>query len=176
MDRVPAHLRLENLWTLPLEVTIRGGPTGGLLGPVFLAAPLALLALRSRNGRRLLVPCALILATYFGNVGTRFLIPACRLSRWRWLSPWSQPMPLLILLVTLHAAASWPSLMQRYTLAWSLRGIPYKAALRIIPEDRYLADFIEYRWARMIEDHVPPGARVLVRSVSRQPRTLRAMF
>jgi hypothetical protein len=154
-----------NRLTLPLEVTLRGGPTGGLLGPVFLAAPLALLALRSRNGRRLLLPCAVILATYFGNVGTRFLIPALPFVALAMALVLEPAMPLLVLLVTLHAAASWPSLMHRYTLAWSLREMPYEAALRIIPEDRYLTDFIEYRWARMIEDHVPPSARVLVRSV-----------
>ena len=153
-----------NRWTLPLEVTVRGGPTGGILGPIFLAAPLALLALRSRNGRRLLVPCALILTTYFGNVGTRFLIPALPFVALAMALALEPAAPLLILLVMLHAAASWPRFMHHYTLAWSLRGMPYQAALRIIPEDRYLTDFIEYRWARMIEDYVPPGARVLVRS------------
>jgi hypothetical protein len=54
--------------------------------------------------------------------------------------------------------------LQRYTRAWALQDIPYKAALRIIPEGRYLSDHFDYRWARLIEDHVPPGGRVLVRS------------
>jgi hypothetical protein len=162
-----AYLRtygLTNLWTLPLEVTVRGGPTGGLLGPVFLAAPLALLALRSRNGRRLLVPCALLLATYFGNVGTRFLVPSLPFIALAMALALEPAAPLLILLVALHAAASWPASLHRYTQAWTLQGIPYKAALRIIPEDRYLNNYVAYRWARMIEDHVPPGGRVLVRS------------
>ena len=39
---------------LPLEVTIRGQKTQGLLGITFLLAPIALLALRFREGRRLL--------------------------------------------------------------------------------------------------------------------------
>ena len=155
---------LNDLWTLPLEVTLRGGPTGGLLGPVFLAAPLALLALRSRNGRRLLVPCGLILITYFGNIGTRFLIPCLPFIALAMALALEPVAPLLILLVALHAVASWPASLRRYTQALSLRGIPYAAALRIIPEDRYLNDHVTYRWARMIEDHVPPGARVLVRS------------
>src|SRR5258707_6521431 len=73
--------------------------------------------------------------------------------------------PLLILLIAVHAAASWPASLPRYTHAWSLQAIPYKAALRIIPEERYLNDHFEYRWARLIEDHVPPGERVLVRSL-----------
>jgi hypothetical protein len=155
---------LKNLWTLPLEVTVRGGPMGGLLGPVFLAAPLALLALRSRNGRRLLAPCALILATYFGNVGTRFLIPCLPFIALSVALALEPAAPLLILLVAVHAAASWPASLQRYTQTWTLQEIPYKAALRILPEERYLNDHVEYRWARLIEDHVPPGARVLVRS------------
>lgn len=162
-----AYLRtygLKNLWTLPVEATIRGEVTQGLLGPVFLAAPLALLALRSRNGRRLLAPCALILATYFGNVGTRFLIPSLPFIALAMALALEAAAPLLILLVTVHAAASWPQSLVRYTQAWALQGIPYKAALRIIPEERYLNDHIEYRWARLIEDHVPPGKRVLVRS------------
>jgi hypothetical protein len=162
-----AYLRtygLKNLWTLPLEVTVNGETTGGLLGPIFLAAPLALLALRSRNGRRLLAPCALILATYAGNVGTRFLIPGLPFIALAMALALEPAAPLLLLLVAIHAAASWPEYLQRYTQAWALQGIPYKAALRIIPEDRYLNDHDTYRWARMIEDHVPPGKRVLIRT------------
>jgi hypothetical protein len=155
---------LKNLWMLPLEVTLRGTQTEGLIGPVFLAAPLALLALWSRNGRRLLTPCALIVATYFGNIGTRFLIPSLPFIALAMALALERAAPLLILLVAVHAAASWPEYLQRYTEAWALQGIPYKAALRIIPEDRYLNNHDTYRWARMIEDHVPPGKRVLVRS------------
>ena len=140
------------------------GQTDGLIGPVFLAAPLALLALRSRNGRGLLVPCAVILVTYFSNVGARFLIPSLPFIALAMALALESAAPLLILLVALHAAASWPASLQLYTQAWALRGIPYKAALRIIPEERYLNDYIEYRLARIIEDHVPPGSRVLVRN------------
>ncbi len=155
---------LKNLWTLPLEVTMSGETTGGLVGPIFLAAPLALLALRFRNGRRLLVPCALVLATYLGNVGTRFLIPSLPFIALAMALALEAAAPLLILLIAVHAAASWPAYLQRYTTAWALQGIPYKAALRIIPEERYLNDHFEYRWARLIENHVPPGARVLIRT------------
>ena len=66
---------VDNKWTLPVEVTLRGEKTTGLIGPVFLLAPLALLALRERAGRRLLAAGVLLLATYFANIGTRFLIP-----------------------------------------------------------------------------------------------------
>jgi len=39
------HYDVKNRWELPLEVTFRGMQTNGLLGPVFLLAPLALFAL-----------------------------------------------------------------------------------------------------------------------------------
>ena len=130
---------LKNLWALPLEVTLRGQLTQGLLGPAFLAAPLGLLALRNREGRKLLVPCILLLAVYFGNIGTRFLIPALPFVSLAMALALEAAAPVLALLIVFHAYASWPSVVKRYTTAWSLQGIPYKAALRIIPEEQFLA-------------------------------------
>jgi hypothetical protein len=53
--------------------------------------------------------------------------------------------------------------MKRYVdpSAWRLASIPWRAAFRIEPEEIYLARFQNYQVARMIEDYVPPGARVL---------------
>ncbi|HUJ20999.1 MAG TPA: discoidin domain-containing protein, partial [Bryobacteraceae bacterium] len=56
--------------------TTRGLKTAGLLGPVFLLAPLSLLSLRSAAGRRLLLPALVFLLPYPANLGTRFLLPA----------------------------------------------------------------------------------------------------
>ncbi len=151
---------LKNLWTLPLEVTIRGETTQGLLGPVFLAAPLALLALRSRAGRTLLIPGALVFATYFGNIGTRFLIPSLPFLSLAMALALEGVAPLLALLVVFHAVSSWPTVVARYTNAWSLHEIPYQAALRIIPEEQFLGAHTEYQWARMVEKNVPPGKLV----------------
>lgn len=162
-----AYLRtyqLPSLWALPLEVTLRGEATQGMLGPIFLAAPLALLALRTQQGRRLLAPCTLLLLAYFGNVGTRFLIPSIPFVSLA-MGLALEPVPLLLaLLIVCHALASWPAVLHRYTRAWTLQGIPVRAALRIIPEESYLNEHIEYRWARTIDTHVPPGERVFVRS------------
>jgi len=151
---------LANLWTLPLEVTIRGEATQGLLGPVFLAAPLALLALWSREGRKLMVPFALVFITYFGNIGTRFLIPCLPFLSLAMLIALEGVAPALALLIAFHAVTSWPTVLMRYTHAWSLSGIPYKAALRMIPEEEYLGAHHEYQWARMVEKYVPPGKLV----------------
>ena len=155
---------LKNLWTLPLEVTIHGEATQGLLGPVFLAAPLALLALRSRDGRRLLVPCALVLMTYFGNIGTRFLIPCLPFLSLAMGLALEAAAPALALLIVFHAVTSWPASLPRYTHSWALQGIPYKAALRVIPEEEYLGTHAEYQWARMVEQYVPPGKLVFTLS------------
>ena len=53
--------------------------------------------------------------------------------------------------------------MKRYVdfSAWRLASIPWKAALRIEPEEVYLGRFQNYLVARMIEDYVPPKGRVL---------------
>jgi hypothetical protein len=153
---------VENKWTLPLEVTVRGEKTTGLIGPIFLLAPLALLALRFKEGRRLLLPGLLLFAPYFTNVGTRFLIPCLPFFSLSMALavPWT---PALAAIMLFHAVASWPSMIPRYAppYAWHLDRILYKEAIRKIPQDRYLAqNFGGYGIARMIEDTVPKGARV----------------
>ena len=46
---------------IPVEATLRGERLTGLLGPVFLLLPFALLALKRRDGRRLLLAGAVFL-------------------------------------------------------------------------------------------------------------------
>src|SRR6202035_1082397 len=86
----------------------------GLIGPLFLLSPLALLALRFREGRQLLLAGLIFGAPYLTNVGTRFLIPAVpfislslalALSGLEWL---------LLVLVAAHAISCWPNVVQRY--------------------------------------------------------------
>jgi hypothetical protein len=154
---------VENKWTLPLEVTIRGEKTTGLIGPVFLLAPLALLALRFREGRRLLLAGLLLFAPYLANVGTRFLIPCLPFFSLAMALAISYP-PALAAMLVFHAVASWPSIIPRYAsrYAWRLDRILYKQAIRKIPQDIYLRqNFGGYGIARMIDDAVPQGVRVL---------------
>ncbi|MDP9112753.1 MAG: hypothetical protein M3O20_03625, partial [Acidobacteriota bacterium] len=155
--------RLKSMWALPLEVTVRGMATQGLLGPVFLAAPLALLALRNREGRKLLLPCSLVLLPYIGNIGTRFLISSLPfLSLALALTLEAAAPVLLVAAILFHAVTSWPSVLRTYsdTYAWTLHFIPFRAALRMIPEETFLADHPDYQWARMVERDVPPGKQV----------------
>jgi hypothetical protein len=158
-----SNMGVENRRTLPLEVTVRGEKTGGLIGPIFLLAPIALLALRFREGRRLLLAGLLMFAPYLANVGTRFLIPCLPFFALAMAMAISWP-PALAAILLFHAVASWPSMIPRYAAkyAWRLDRILYKQAIRKIPQDRYLREnFGGYGIARMIDESVPTGAPVL---------------
>lgn len=155
---------VANLWSVPLEVTIRGGKTAGVIGPVFLLIPVFLLSLRFRAGRRLLAVGLILLTTYLANIGTRFLIPelpffALALA----LAPGDSP-GLVACLVIFHALTSWPQGVAHYAPgAWRLPGhVLYSEALRMVPQDRYLREASPaYNLARLAEDHVPKGERFL---------------
>jgi Dolichyl-phosphate-mannose-protein mannosyltransferase len=160
-----AYLRnydLPNRWKLFTEDTLDGGKTQGLLGPVFVLAPLALLALRFREGRRLLIPGLLLFATYFGNVGTRFLIPCLPFFSLAMALALSWP-PALGALVAIHAVLSWPATLPHYAnkYLWRLETMPWKGALRIQPQEEYLkTNLWSYDLIQLVDEKVPPGERV----------------
>jgi hypothetical protein len=151
---------LHSRWEIPFQVTTYGS-ISGLLGPALLLSPLALLALRIPEGRRLLVAAVVFGATYFSNIGTRFLIPAfpfiavafCLvLTRFRRIS---------IVFLTIHAIISWPSVVKRYCHAdaWHLVKIPYREALRIKPEEGFLESNLPlYGITRRIDQVTPPDS------------------
>jgi hypothetical protein len=160
------YIGLGSYWEIPLEVAVRGRVLCGLLGPVFLLAPLALLALRERAGRRLLAAALVFGCVYPLNIGTRFLIPilpflslalALAVARIRGLAP---------LLLLFHAFAGWPTSIRLYAdpYAWRLeKPLPWKQALRVDPEDAFLTrSMSSYVAARMIEEFVPKGERVFM--------------
>ncbi|HMD49290.1 MAG TPA: discoidin domain-containing protein, partial [Bryobacteraceae bacterium] len=147
---------------LPIELTVTGIKTSGYFGPLFLLAPLALLALRSREGRQVLLAAAIFGATYFTNIGARFLIPvipfialalALVFERWKWL---------LLLLVAGHVAASTPFAFNRYASgAWAVWTVSPRAALRLESQDAYLTRTSStYPVARMLDRLVPAGQKV----------------
>jgi hypothetical protein len=115
-------------------------------------------------------------ATYFGNVGTRFLIPVLPFASLamslvfievRWLAP---------ALAVLHAVLSWPNVIPLYTRQndWRLTKVPYREALRIKPEEGYLlSNCSNYAITRVVERRVPPGARVLTFSAVAEAYTTR---
>ncbi len=158
-----ARYNLPSRWEIPVQVTVRGAALGGMLGPVFLLAPLALLSLKRREGRQLLLAAAIFGANYFGNIGTRFLIPvvpfvalAMAIAAAGW--------PRASMAITLiHAVISWPSVVRRYAApdAWHPAKVLYREALRIKPEDGFLqSNLPDYGIDRMIDRVTRPGSSV----------------
>jgi hypothetical protein len=154
------YLRLYSLtsfWQAIPEVTWHGAALGGLLGPVFLLAPLALFT----RARAALLFGVILLLVYPLNIGTRFLIPAapfiayamCDAIRW---GAWP--------IAALHLILSWPPMITSYSnpYAWRVWEFPWEAALRLETEEAFLNNkSLAYITARMIEITVPPGGRVL---------------
>ena len=153
---------LTSRWQIPLEVTVKGEQLDGFLGPLFLLTPLALLALRFREGRQLLFAALLFGSTYFSNIGTRFLIPmvpfvALALPLAVANLPW-----LVLLLVAADIVSCWPRVYRTYAgAAWRIEHIPIKSALRIQSEDDYLRQDPDYNMVSMINRAVPPGGKIL---------------
>jgi len=159
-----AHYELTGYGELPLQLTVFGDHVSGFFGPLYLLAPLALLALRFPPGRRLLFAAALFGVTYFGNVGARFLIPVAPFLAMALVLAFADIPFLLLTLIAVHTIASLPNVYQAYTRPngnWMLAKVSPQAALRLIPEDKYLsAESAEYNVDRMIDQLVPPGERV----------------
>ena len=140
------------LYEYALELTVRGAKLQGMLGPVFLIAPLGFLAWRRRWGQPILVAGLLCALPWIANAGTRFLIPAlvfvslaiglalCSLPRR--IAPIAA-----ILLLGFHTASSWPSMLHAWhpEPVWSLHeAIPWRAALRLQPQDEYLSQHVSH--------------------------------
>jgi hypothetical protein len=153
---------LQSRWQIPMQVTTYGS-LAGLLGPVFLLSPIALLALRRREGRQLLLAALVFGATYFGNISTRFLIPVLPFVALAMALALSRVPGLLVGVALVHAFISWPSLVAKYCHydAWHLNGVPWREALRIKPEEAYLESHLPlYGAARLVERTAAPGSTV----------------
>ncbi len=154
-------------YSYPLDLTVRGLRLGGLTGPIFLLTPFALFAWRKPAGKALLAAAGVSFLPWFGNAGTRFLIPtlvfvslALGLALLSLPSRWAAVLGCAALLA--HAASSWPAVLPHWAGGvWSVVGVPWKAALRIQPEREYLlANVPHYLVAEVIEAEVKPPGRV----------------
>src|SRR6202158_5656188 len=107
---------------MPVEETVHGQYVGRIIARAFLLAPVALIALRYRAGRRLLLAGALMFSTYFTNIGARFLIPCLPFFSLAMGLALGESVPLLMALLLFHAAASWPPVLKRYAnpASWRL--------------------------------------------------------
>jgi len=154
---------LTSRWQIPMQVTVQGDILAGFFGPLFLLTPLALLALRQRAGRQLWLAAVVFGLPYYANVGTRFLIPAAPFLSLALALSFAGVESLLLALALAHAISCWPSMEQRYcgSTAWRLNDIPFKAALRMEPEELFLGRRSQqYNEARLIDRRVPPGEKV----------------
>jgi hypothetical protein len=155
---------LSSNWEIPLELTVRGQVLCGLFGPFFLLTPVALLALRRSEGRRLLAAAAIFALPYATNIGTRFLIPALPFLALAISLALACCPRILGLLVLAHGISAWPDVLKQYCseYAWRLDRIWWKQALRIESEHGFLdRKWPSYSTARMIEQLTPPGSRIL---------------
>jgi F5/8 type C domain-containing protein/dolichyl-phosphate-mannose-protein mannosyltransferase len=160
-----ATYALPSMWDIPLEVTVRGATLCGLLGPLFLLAPIALVALRWKEGRLLLLAALVFGIVYKTNIGTRFLIPPLPYVALAMAMVFTRVPKLATALVAVHVLLSWPSVIPQYSspYAWRIDGIRAKAALRIEPEEEFLTrKFADYSIARIIEAQVPTDGRLLM--------------
>jgi hypothetical protein len=152
----------------PWEVAVAGGKLQGLLGPLFLGAPLGLLALRDKLGRRVLVVAVVLALPWLSNAGTRFLIPALvwiavGMALGIWRMPRVVAAVLTAVLVAGHAVGSWPEAIEKWNkqYAWRLGPAPWRAALGLESEEKYLSrELPAYAVARMLDEKVPSGKRV----------------
>jgi hypothetical protein len=171
---------IESARAIPLEVTTRGGALTGLIGPLFLLAPIGLLAARSRAGRHLIAAAILFALPYPANIGTRFLLPALPFIALSMGLAVGGSTIATAALVIAHAILSWPAMVEKYCspAAWRLEGkIPIRQALRIESEASYL-NFKSggYGTALMIEKLVPPGEKVFTFSGAAQAYTSREIL
>ena len=157
---------IKSVSEIPAEVTVRGGKLNGLLGPVFLLAPLGSIALRwpsrqTRTRRSCRAPDfvpdqhrhsfsdhrAAVRVTCNGGIVRR------RIRRGTGTA-----------VVLFHAFFGWPSVLATFVQpgAWSLDVFRWKPALRIEQETAFLSRIVPfYDMARLVETHVPPDGRVL---------------
>ncbi len=157
---------LASLWQLPIQATTFGS-LSGLLGPVFLLVPLALLSLRDSAGRQLLIAAAVFGAPFVFNVSTRFLIPAIPFVALALCLVLARIPRIAVAAVVIHALLSWPTVVRRYCHpdAWRLDKVTWREALRIKPEDGFLESNLPlYGAARLLDRVTPPDATIFTQT------------
>ncbi len=160
-----ARYDLRSLWEIPAAVTVHGTLVG-VLGLVFVVAPLSLLALRRREGRRLCLAALVFGALYFSNIGARFLLPALPFVAMAMaiaLGTGAVGRVVAVGLAVVHSYWSWPTVIPSYAseYVWRLHDIPWKWALRFRPADEFLRERMpQYGLDRLIDRVTEPGATV----------------
>jgi hypothetical protein len=154
---------LASRWQIPLAATVRG-TLGGVLGPVFLLAPLGLAALRKPLGRQLWLAALLFGANYFSNIGARFLIPTMPFVALAMAMALTTLPGMALAVVLLHAALCWPPVVAKMVPAgsWRLPPTSWRDAFHLRDPGRYYKNHLAlYPLSELIEKVTPPQSTVL---------------
>jgi hypothetical protein len=137
----------------------------GTFGPLFLALPIGLLALRRREGRLLWAAALLLALPWLTNTGARFLMPSVMLAAFALAM--SLPRPAAWAAIAMQFVLCWPHVIGAWETRYGFRlhEFPLAAALRIEPEPDYLRNHVtEYSVAKMVERATPATSRTLALS------------
>jgi hypothetical protein len=146
---------------VPWELAF-GDRLTGTFGPLFLALPLGLLALRRRMGWLLWAGALLVALPWLTNTGARFLMPAVALAAIA--LGMALPRPAAWAAIAIQAILCWPQVLDQWETRYSFRlhEFPLAAAIGAEPEAAYCQRrFEEYNVARMIQRATPPDSRTL---------------
>jgi hypothetical protein len=147
----------------PLDLTLYGAELPGFLGPVFLLSPFALLALRSPQGRRLLLAAVVLAIPAVLNPVPRFLMSSLPfLALAMGLAMQNSP-GVLPALAAFHVLLGLPAVMPMYCAdwAWRIREMPVRVALGLQPEEVYLNRYLPDYWLKKaLEKYVPKQEKI----------------
>ena len=153
----------QSYWNFCLQLTVLGGLVPGMIGPVWLLIPLALLALRHPHGRRLLLAGAVYSIPAFFNTEIRFLIPALPFFALALGLALENSWDALPAVALFQALLCWPAVMDAYCdrNAWRVRGFEWRAALRLEPEAQYIGSHVgDYAFRDIVAQAVPSDSRI----------------
>jgi len=144
---------------IPMQLAVKGDAVGGIVGPFFLLIPIALLAVRKREGRQVLLAGAVFLLPYFSSIGARFLIPALPFASLAIALALGNAASLLFILMLSAAVVCWPPVVNMYCAgpAWGRPSkMPLRQALRMESEESWLGrKSPDYAIAKLVEQKVP---------------------
>ena len=106
---------------VPLELTVRGYHLQGLVGPLFLLAPLVLLTCRTRQGRHLCAAALAFASIYPANMTTRFLIPVIPFIAVALALAFAKNRYVLAGLLAFHGITAFPAVVDRYCDQYAMR-------------------------------------------------------
>jgi len=153
-----SHQQVRSCHEIPMQLAMKGAAVGGIVGPFFLLAPIALLAARKREGRRILLAGAVFLLPYFSSIGARFMIPALPFASLA-IALAIGNASLLFILMLAAGLVCWPPVVNLYCQgpAWGRPSrMPLRQALRLESEESWLRrKSPAYAIAKLVEQNVP---------------------